>query len=349
MCEKKDSSAQKSSVIAFVHFNILWASEPLQSSANAHLLGQKCGQQSGDLLYANLNWILSIGTSYIAGQSIVTVQENCRDFITEMQRINHKQFLGSAMLYHSQCLVLKEGVAVLDAGGVGNIPTERDVIASADFGKDKVIVLAYMIHQLMRAFLFGQLNKESLDINVLGTVLEEKHPLRPPHLVGIFFEGLACFQLARQSNNDERWKNGETVLEKMKLWSQHSTWNFENKMLLLEAEKMHTLGDFDNAASLYERSIQSAREHKFIHEEAIASELAGLFFLERGLREKSLHLFLHSIWGYKEWGALAVAKRVETFIVGKFGSVVMQVVPSQDTFDCLFESSSEDASKKRQV
>ena len=113
---------------------------------------------------------------------------------------------------------------------------------------------------------------------------------------------------------------------------------------------MHTSGDFDSAASFYERSIRSARQHKFIHEEAIASELAGLFYLDRGLREKSLHLFLHSIWGYKAWGALAVAKRVETFIVGKFGSDVMQVVPSQDTFDCLFESSGEDASsKKRQV
>ena len=144
-------------------------------------------------------------------------------------------------------------------------------------------------------------------------------------------------------------EKGETVLEKIKLWSIHSSWNFENKMLLLEAEKMHTLGDFDNAASLYERSVRSAREHKFIHEEAIASELAGIFFLERGLREKSLNLFLHSIWSYKTWGALAVAKRVETFIESKFGSVVMQVVPSQDTFDCLFESSGEDASSKKRL
>ena len=195
----------------------------------------------------------------------------------------------------------------------------------------------------MRAFLFCQLDDKSLDINVLGTILEEKHPLRPGTLLGIFVEGLACFQLARQTKDDERseWmeEKGETVLEKMKLWSEHSSWNFENKMLLLEAEQMHTLGDFDSAASFYERSVRSAREHKFIHEEAIASELAGIFFLEGGRREKS----------YKTWGALAVAKRVETFIVGKFGSVVMQVAPSQDTFDCLFESSGEDASKKRQA
>jgi hypothetical protein len=268
-----------------------------------------------------------------------------------MQRLNFQATLGYAIVLHSQCLVLKEGPSILDAEAVDNIPTERDLVASAEFGKDKILVLVYKIYQLVRAFLFRQLNDKSLDINVLGTISEEKHTLRPGALLGIFFEGLTCFQFARQSNNDERSKwmeKGETVLEKMKLLSQHSSWNWENKMLLLEAEKMHTLGDFDSAASFYERSVRSAREHKFIHEEAIASELAGLFFLERGLREKSLHLFLHSIWSYKTWGALAVAKRVETFIESKFGSVVMQVVPSQDTFDCLFDSS-EDASKKRQV
>ena len=352
MCEKKESSAIKSSVISLVRNSILWASEPLQSSANAHLLGQKCGQQSGDLLYANLNWYMSIITSYVAGQSIVTVQENCQDFISKMQR---PQFTprGGAILLHSQCLVLKEGVAVLDAEAVDNIPTERDFLISAEFGKHKVLVLTYKIHQLVRAFLFRQLDDFLLDtVNIWDTMSEEKHHLRPLPLLGIFFEGLVCFQLARQSNDDERskWiKKGEMVLEKIQILSQHSSWNWENKMLLLEAEKMHTLGGFDSAASFYERSIRSAREHKFIHEEAIASELAGLFFLERGLREKSLHLFLHSIWSYKTWGALAVAKRVETFIVGKFGSVVMQMVPSQDTFDCLFESSGDDASKKRQA
>ena len=336
----------------FVHGTILWASEPLQSSANAYLLGRKCGQQSGDLLYANLSWLSSIITSFFAGDSLLKVEENCRNVISEMQRQNHKAFLGIAILLHSQCLVLKEGVAILDAEAVDNISTERDFIASAEFGKNKALVLNNKIYQLVRAFLFCQLDDKSLDtFNVWETILEEKHPLRPLPLTGIFFEGLTCFQFARQTNIDERSKwieKGDTMLEKMKLWSQHSSWNWENKMLLLEAEKMHTLNDFDSAASFYERSIRSAREHKFIHEEAIASELAGIFFLERGLREKSLHLFLHSIWSYKTWGALAVAKRVETFIVGKFGSVVMQVVPSHDTFDCLFESR-EDASKKRQV
>ena len=86
-----------------------------------------------------------------------------------MQRQNHRAFLGIAVLLHSQCLVLKEGVAVLDAEAVDNIPTERDFIASAEFGKNKSFVLNNKIYQLlMRAFLFCQLDEESLDIFNVG-------------------------------------------------------------------------------------------------------------------------------------------------------------------------------------
>ena len=53
----------------------------------------------------------------------------------------------------------------------------------------------------------------------------------------------------------------------------------EQNVMLLEAESMFTNGDFDRAGPLYDSAIRSAREHKFIHEEAIASELAGTFYL----------------------------------------------------------------------
>ena len=58
---------------------------------------------------------------------------------------------------------------------------------------------------------------------------------------------------------------------------------------------------------------------------------------------------MHSVLCYKQWGALAVAKRVEAFIVSDLGSVVMQGLPNQDMFDFLFEPVDENASKKRQA
>ena len=133
----------------------------------------------------------------------------------------------------------------------------------------------------MRAYLFRRLGDlQSLDIvDISGDIERNKHQLYPLFLFGIFVEGLASFLLARQTKDSERtrWiEKGENVLTKIRYWSEHSSWNWEDKMVLLEAEKMYTMGNFDQAALLYERAIRLAHDHKFMNDEAIASELAGI-------------------------------------------------------------------------
>jgi len=76
---------------------------------------------------------------------------------------------------------------------------------------------------------------------------------------------------------------------------------------------MAILGQFDEAESLYIESIRSAKEHRFVHEQGIASELAGMFFYERGLHQKACTFLKHSIDCYNEWGALAVSRVSDTF------------------------------------
>ena len=117
-------------------------------------------------------------------------------------------------------------------------------------------------------------------------------------------------------------------------------------MLLLDAEKMYILGEFDRAESLYVSSIRSANENIFLHEEAIASELAGEFFYERGFRQKSSELLLHAQKCYERWGAFAVARRVETCIESKFGLDYAQLGPIDDILQS-FVSSEDGSSNKR--
>ena len=125
------------------------------------------------------------------------------------------------------------------------------------------------------------------------------------------------------TGEDHYLVRGQNALNKIREWATHSEWNFKNKLLLVEAELCNTQKDYDKAASLYEASVKAAKMHKFIHEEAIASECAGIFFSERGLRQKSLSYFKHSSECYKEWGALAVVNRVEDMIQNEFGSDLM--------------------------
>ena len=119
-------------------------------------------------------------------------------------------------------------------------------------------------------------------------------------------------------------------------------------MVLLEAEKMYTMGNIDQASLFYERSIRLAHEHKFINDEAIASELAGTFFCKRGLSVAAEALLLHSVQCYKTWGALAVARRVETYIVSKYGTDSVQRKPDSEILASVLASQDDSAKRRKE-
>ena len=329
----------------------MWASDPLQSIIEAHEIGRKVGQQRGDFLYSSTNWQMSILTAYHSGRNLDNVQRSMEDYIMTMQSPDGRSFVGGSILLLHQARVLKDGLCALDDKLSNNIPTEREAV---QLFSNSLFLTNYKIHQLVRVYLFRRLDDvQSLDIvDILSDISENKHHLRAFLLFGIFFEGLASFLLARQTTNNSersRWiEKGENVLTKIRYWSEHSSWNWEDKMVLLEAEKMFTIGNCDQAALLYERAIRLAHEHKFINDEAIASELAGIFFCERGLNDtKAEALLLHSVQSYKTWSALAVARRVETFIASKFGAGCSSLDQRVDILRRILLVSNEESSKKR--
>ena len=78
------------------------------------------------------------------------------------------------------------------------------------------------------------------------------------HIYHTFYEGLTAFHFARQSADDEpnKWfQIGEKVLSSFKTWATHSTWNWENKLLLLEAERHFFKGEMEKAEEKYNFAI----------------------------------------------------------------------------------------------
>ncbi len=316
----------------------------------AHLLGHKAGQLSGDVHYSCTNMTVVIQTGYVAGQSFDIVQKNILNFISMLQMNCVQIFFKYPLLLLSQIMVLKGGLHMSGVAHVDNMPTEGEILAHASSGP--TIFAQGKLNHLTRAFLFRKLDNASLYIDISGEFAESCHQLTPLYLFGYFIEGLTSFQLARQSNDNiesANWiERGQSVLAKMRCWSEHSQWNWENKMLLLKAESMYTKGEFKSAGPLYDDAIRSAREHKFVHEEAIASELAGIFYYEGGFRQKSYSYLAHSVKSYEEWGAHAVARRVETDMRGYFGTDIDQLESIADaSLENLF-ASRQGSRKKRQ-
>ncbi|MFC0242603.1 trifunctional serine/threonine-protein kinase/ATP-binding protein/sensor histidine kinase [Rhodopseudomonas telluris] len=90
-------------------------------------------------------------------------------------------------------------------------------------------------------------------------------------------------------------------------WAQLNPDTFQTKHLLLEAEAARLDGDGPAAQRLYERAAQAADRSGFIHEQALAYELAGQYYLEAGLFAPAQGCLIAAGACYRQWGAAGKA------------------------------------------
>jgi tetratricopeptide (TPR) repeat protein len=97
----------------------------------------------------------------------------------------------------------------------------------------------------------------------------------------------------------------------MRLWDeQGSSWNFQHKLQLMQAEEYFSIGYFEQAKESYKNAIHAAGSHKFVNDEALACELAAGFYFETGDRASSLEHFHLAHKKYCDWGCVEKAERL---------------------------------------
>ena len=89
----------------------------------------------------------------------------------------------------------------------------------------------------------------------------------------------------------------------LEVWAEHCPENFENRSALVGAEIARIEGRMIEAEHLYEKAIHSAHANGFIHNEAVANELAAQFYAARGLRKIALIYLRDARNSYLRWGA----------------------------------------------
>ena len=86
-------------------------------------------------------------------------------------------------------------------------------------------------------------------------------------------------------------------------WAENCPENFENRAALVGAEIARIEGHVLEAEQLYENAIRSAHSNGFVHNEAIAYELAARFYAARGFHKFADTYLLQARYCYQRWGA----------------------------------------------
>jgi len=98
---------------------------------------------------------------------------------------------------------------------------------------------------------------------------------------------------------------------KLETLCKFSPQNHQHRVDLLHAEIARVRGMNADAIVLYDRAIMHARQNRFLHEEALANELAGRFYSGLGLATPARAYVEEGAWLYRRWGATAKAAHLE--------------------------------------
>jgi PAS domain S-box-containing protein len=139
------------------------------------------------------------------------------------------------------------------------------------------------------------------------------HRLSPPMSAAVlqkadyeFYAALARAALCHAGAGAEHTRHMEALAahhRQLQEWAENCPENFEDRAALVGAEIARLEGREVEAERLYEQAIRSARDHGFVHNEALAYELAARFYAARGL-EPFADLYLRKArHGYVRWGA----------------------------------------------
>ncbi|MEA2944842.1 MAG: hypothetical protein QOI40_172, partial [Alphaproteobacteria bacterium] len=122
----------------------------------------------------------------------------------------------------------------------------------------------------------------------------------------VFYSALSRAALCTSATPDQRPQHFELLTahhKQLEIWAENCPENFETRATLVAAEIARLEGRDLDAMQLYEQAIRSARRSGFVHNEAVANELAGRFYLDRGLG-KNADAHLHDARAcYALWGA----------------------------------------------
>ena len=122
---------------------------------------------------------------------------------------------------------------------------------------------------------------------------------------------IAHYPEASSDKKQEYWQKVETNQKEMRTWADNCPENFLHKYLLVAAEIARLSGQWQEAMNLYDRAIESAKEHEFIHNEALGNELAAKFWLQLDKEDFAKSYLRKAHQGYQIWGAKRKVEQLE--------------------------------------
>jgi predicted ATPase/signal transduction histidine kinase len=308
---------------------------PLAESLDHIERAMKAGLETGDLPHFGYAATYGIIYRYYGGECLEELEPRSLSVLALHKRNEDALNLVTVTVYRQAFAALR-GEAVAPG-----------TLATADLDEEELLrrlgpnQSGVSMFHLLRAHVsyFAGKYRAAFDAATASEALQEYTRGMLADVDRIFFRAISAGQLLRAAQGEERDKLIEALEKDIAVLGalpEGSLHNGGHRRTLAQAELAAATGAFDTALGLYESAIGAARENGFVHHQAIANELCGLFHLQRGRQALARAHLLEAQQGLLHWGAKAAAES----LAARHPTVMAQGSVTRGTLDQMLDVAS---------
>jgi class 3 adenylate cyclase len=261
-------------------------------------------RQFGDPEYGGLACVTLTFEMTMVGMPLEEVERKSRDF-SEEYRAYPTIVRMIDVWREAQLNLLGRGNADATVLGGQTAFDEKSTVQELENLGDHTTLCGFHIIKTMIGVVF-----QRYEVALEHAALARRHLsglTAAPHIPYFhFYEALAILGDLPESGvaRASRIRRAQAIVKKLITWGKGSPLNYEHRANLASAELAQAKGDELAALRFYELAMQQAARSGFVHDEALACELAAKFHAARG-NESLQRIYLTKASAcYRRWGAL---------------------------------------------
>ena len=282
--------------------------------------------ETGDFEYSGYSAYGHCIAAFWSGQPLSNVQQDTNAYVHDLAKRGQLTTANYCRIYLQtihNLLGLSQSPTVFS----GEILEGSELLTQLRSQKDLVGIYFYYLYNMLLGLLFedaAQARAHAIEgrLHVMsGAALFTQ---------SLFYFYDSLIALMALTPSDEDFQQIMDMIEENQMilrddWALHSPMNHQHKIDLIEAEKCRVLGKITEAMDYYDRAISGAQNNEFVHDTALAYELAAKFYFLQGRTVITKAYIQEARYFYDLWGSHAKVRHMEEkyfqLLVGKTKTV----------------------------
>lgn len=312
LISKFKTKEYNANIIAVFNIFIRHWKDKLKETIEPLMAGYQLGLETGDFEFAALSIMMACIHSLYCGAELDSVEKEMGKYIEIVKKLKQERTLYNMQLHRQLALNLM-GYAKDSTLLVGNSFNEEEMLPFLIKANDKVTIGSLYTKKTILCYMFGN-SPEALK----NALIAEKY--KEP-LVGMIYIPLVYYYTSlvfiSQLSDRPRYRRFYYLRKvyfnqrTMKKFAKNAPENHLHKWHLVEAERHKIMGKDQKAMEHYDKAIQHAHNSGFIHEEALANELAAKYYLSKGNKTTARNYMVGARYLYIKWGARAKVRNLD--------------------------------------